>query len=464
MKRDQQIHFLVVEDEIEIADIICLFLGGYFCASFTVVKSGDQAVEVLQAEGSLFQMVISDFNMAQGDGKVVFDYVRQHFPQTPFMLVTSDSWSEHPEFHNIPNVGYVPKPFVDDTLVSEVERLMKICELKTNREHQHVGISLQTLSNIKTVAYPLFVKLGEYKYVRFVNQGTEITAGDLVKYRQKGISYLYVERADFNGFISKFRQKVLNDMVFRGISFKTQDALELSSAVQEIMQGAARTFGLSAETQELATRNLELVKGLSEKITELDSIFQWASFSEMEYTFIHSVLICYLTTEVVSHLKIDTPYASEILALAACFHDMALENHQVKNEQRFIRAIALHSSINREDLLSVREHSEVASQMVKNWTTCPPEVVTIIKEHHERPDGSGFPSEKRGDQIHELSACFIVCEDLVQNYLELKDKASVEKYFIERAKFYSPVPFQPIYNYLTQKLLGPTKSTATAAS
>ncbi len=464
MKRDQQIHILVVEEEAEIADIICLFLGGHFSASFTILKNGEQAVEVLLTKGLQFQMIISDFNMANGEGKMLIEYVHKNFPQTPFMLVTRDPWNELTEFHSFSNVGYVAKPFVDDTLIAEADRLIKKCDLKPNREHQYVGISLQTLSNIKSVMHPLFIKLNEDKYVRFVNPGTEISKEDLTKYKQKAITYLYVERVQFNEFISKFRHKVLNDMVFKDINFRPQEALELSTAVQEIVQAAAKTFGISPEIQELAIRNLELVKGLSEKITELDSIFQWATFSEMEYAFVHSVLICYLTTEVVTNLGIDSPYASEILALASCFHDMALENHQVKNEQRFIKAISLNSNINREDLLSVREHTEVTSKMVKSWTSCPAEVVTIIKEHHEKPDGTGFPSEKQAHQIHELSACFIVCEDLVQNYLELKDKALVEKYFIGQAKFYSPEPFKKIYDYLVQKLIGAVKSPSSAAS
>jgi response regulator RpfG family c-di-GMP phosphodiesterase len=434
------------------------FWGGHFAASYTIATSGEQAIEALRKNGSQFQMVISDFNMPKGNGKVVLEFVRSQWPEMPFLLLTSDSWSDHPEFQNQARVGYVAKPFADETLVNEVEKLMKVCSLESSREHQYVGVSLQTLSNIRDVTHPLFVKINDDKYVRFLNAGSEMTLGDLQKYRQKGISFLYVEKAHFADFISRFKNKVLNDMIFRGLSGKPQETLELSAALQEIVMGAAKAFGLSEDTQELAKRNLELVKHLSEKLTELDSIFQWASFSEQEYNFLHSILITYLATAVVNGLGFKTPHAGEILAFAACFHDIALENHQIKNEQRFIKALLLNSNMNREDLLAVREHPEVAAQMVKGWAACPSEVATVIREHHEKPDRSGFPSEKSWDQIHELSACFIVCEDLVQSYLDHKDRATVEKYFIEKAPFYSQGIFKQIHEFLLNKLSNGARS------
>lgn len=456
MKKNRAVHFLVVEDEVEIADIICLFVGGGFSAQFTVARSGEEALQFLSKIDAHFDMVISDFNMPKGDGLFVYNYVKEHHAQLPFILVTSDAWGEHPEFHGSARVGYVAKPFIDDTLMNEVERILKLCDLESYREHQYVGISLQTLVNFKFINHPMFVKLNEDKYVRFLNAGSTITPDDIAKYRQKGISYLYVEKEIFNTFISDFKAKVLNEMVFRGFQYKTQEALEISTAVQEILVGATRTFGLSPETQDLAQRNLELVKGLSERIVELDSVFQWASFSQMEYSFLHSVLICYLTTEVARNLPIAIPHASEILALASCFHDIALENHQVKNEPRFIKAIEINSNINREDMLSVREHSEVAVQMMKNWPTCPQEVLKIIIEHHERPDGKGFPAGKVAADISDLGACFIVCEDLAQTYLEYKDKVTVIRQFSSRTQFYAQGPFAKYHHYLLDKLLGNT--------
>ena len=80
-------------------------------------------------------------------------------------------------------------------------------------------------------------------------------------------------------------------------------------------------------------------------------------------------------------------------------------------------------------------------------------MVTIIREHHERPDGSGFPEQKTWETINELSAVFIVCEDFVQSYLEHKDRGAVEKYFKSQARIYSQGVFLRVHQYLMQKLI-----------
>jgi len=452
MEKNRTLNFLVIEDEEEVADVICLFLGGHYAASFTVAKNGEEAVEMLKKEGHQYQMIISDYNMPNGNGSFVYNYISSHLSSTPFMLVTSDSWSDHKEFHNKERVGYVSKPFIDDTLIKETDRLLRACHVELNLDHKYVGISLPTLANIRTISYPLFIKLSEDKYVKILNSDTMIDEKEVSKFRQKGITYLYVERANFPSFISEFKEKVTNQMLFKIGSLKPHESFELSAIVHEVVIGAVKSFGLSKETEELARKNIDMVRQISEKQTELNSIFQWAVYSEQEYAFAHSVLICYLAAEVARHLNFKSPFSSEILSLAAYFHDLSLENHQIKNEGRFVKALFMQSKINKEDLVAVKDHPISASEALKGWLVCPQELYAVVREHHERPDGKGFPEGKIAEQIGELSACFIVCEDLVQNYLELKDRHLIKQYFESQREIYSREPFKRVHEYLMNKL------------
>lgn len=452
MNSKSQIKFLVVEDELEISDIICLFLASRFDADFTTVHSGQQAVAELSEKPGQFQMVISDFNMAEGNGKFVFDYMRLNTPQTPFVLITSDAWSEHPEFHHNERVGYVAKPFSDEALISEVERLFMNCAIELKENRNYVGISIPTLVKIKQVSFPLFIKINEDKYVRLVNPGGEMTPEDSAKYHQKGIHYLYVEKSHFSEYIGKFKTKVLSDMIFKGPTGQTREDLNLTLAVQEVVLGAVRTFGLSDETQVLAKKSFEMVRSLTERISELNNILDWAQFTEEEYNFTHGLMISLLATDVARAFNLNYPHSAEILAMAACFHDVALENHQIRNEPRFVKALLLNSTMNKQDLAAVRDHTEAGVKILRQWKACPAELIDLIAEHHERPDGSGFPKGKNWEQISDLSACFIVSEDLAQMYLELRDRAAVEKYFAGQAHFYNRGIFKKIHEYLLAKL------------
>lgn len=453
VKNKSTINFLVVEDEPEIADVICLFLGGYYAASFTVATNGADAVELLKRDGDQFQMIISDYNMPNGNGNLVFEYAKVHLNKTPFMLVTSDTWADHKEFHEHGCIGYVSKPFADDVLIREVDRLLKQCHLDVNVDHKYVGISIATLVNIRTISHPLYVKLSEDKFVKILNSDSLITTEEVIKFRQKGISFLFVERVNFPAFIRSFKDKVLNQMLFKGDGLKACESLELSAGIHEVVLGAVKNFGISKETEELALKNIAMVRKMTEKFSELGSVLRWAEYSQQEYSFSHSVLICYLATEVVRNIQFSFPFSSEILSLAAYFHDVSLENHQVKNEVRFLKALSMHSKINKEDLAAVKIHAVESSEKLKKWLVCPQELYTVVSEHHEKPDGTGFPDNKKAGQIHELSACFIVCEDLVQNYLEHKDRATVIKYFEAQRELYAAEPFKRVHEFLLNKLI-----------
>lgn len=452
MKTNEAIHFLIVEDEEEVSDVVCLFLAGCFEASFTVASCGNKAIELLKSNSHQFKMIVSDFNMPNGNGSDLFKYVKEHHPNLPFMLVTSDSWNDHREFHGFAHVGYVAKPFTDDTLADEAKRLMMACNLEVYQEHQFVGISLPVLLNIKSITHPVYVKLNNEKYVKFINPGIEISKEDIEKYKQKGILSLYVEKRHFPEFINQFKNRVVENMLFRGIKSIPQEALELSATVQDMLLGAVRNLGTSKETEELAQKNVCFVRDMIQSHSELNSIVNWAYYTQQEYTCAHSVLISYLTTDVSNHLTFQTPNASEILALSAFFHDISLENHQIKNEIRFIKALSLNSKINKSDLDLVKRHPEISINKLKGWKFCPEEVIRIVREHHEKPNGSGFPDGKTADQIGELTACFIVCEDLAQCLLELKDRNAVELYFQSLAALYSSPKFKPTYDYLCSKL------------
>lgn len=445
MNEKRTLHFLIVEDELEIADIICLFLAGQYNAQFTTSPSGNGAIEILQANADQFHMVLSDFNMANGNGGVLFDYMRKNHLEIPFILITSDSWHDHKGFHNIENVGYIQKPFVDDTLIEEVERILKKITFNADRDHQYVGVSIQTLAKINNIVHPLYVKLADDKFVKIMNALTDFNQAEVARFKLKQINVLYVEKEYYSDFISKFRNKVVNDMIFRGLNIGSIEALSLSTSVQEVIMGAVKAFGWSQETQDMAIKNLQIVKALVDKTEELHSVFEWASGTDHDYIFVHSILNCFMTTALAQSYQFKGEFAQEYLALASFFHDASLEAHQVKNEGRFLKAAALKIPINKEDWLWIKDHPEASANMLALWSPCPAEVITIIRQHHEKPDGSGFPEGLKDTQIHELAACFIIAEEIVISYLELKDRLAVEKHLRSLESIYKNEPFATFY-------------------
>src|SRR5690606_14658218 len=90
---------------------------------------------------------------------------------------------------------------------------------------------------------------------------------------------------------------------------------------------------------------------------------------------------------------------------------------KIQNLQEFEK---LKNSLTEEDQKIFLSHPKDAANLIKRYfTTAPPDTDVLAYQHHELPDGSGFPMGLRADKISPLSALFIVASEF--SYYFLKD-------------------------------------------
>ena len=67
-------------------------------------------------------------------------------------------------------------------------------------------------------------------------------------------------------------------------------------------------------------------------------------------------------------------------------------------------------------MITVKKNSHPwqEAELVRRFQKMPPDVDTIILQHHERPDGTGFPRGLDFRRIAPLSAVFIVAEEFAE--------------------------------------------------
>jgi len=83
----------------------------------------------------------------------------------------------------------------------------------------------------------------------------------------------------------------------------------------------------------------------------------------------------------------------------------------------------------------VLEHPNIAERSLEGMREVPPDVALIIKQHHELPKGTGYPSKLTFQKISPLSSVFIVSHDLTE-YILANPKWTMSNYItIARSKF-----------------------------
>jgi putative nucleotidyltransferase with HDIG domain len=73
------------------------------------------------------------------------------------------------------------------------------------------------------------------------------------------------------------------------------------------------------------------------------------------------------------------------------------------------RAMERDVILNEDDWRDIRRHPEIGATLLKDLGVYGP-VAEIVRAHHERPDGRGYPSRLRGDQIPEIAKIVAVAE------------------------------------------------------
>ena len=112
------------------------------------------------------------------------------------------------------------------------------------------------------------------------------------------------------------------------------------------------------------------------------------------YTFKHSVNVGFYATSLAVTLLKDKLTQQDIVKLSQGFflHDLGMTRieREVLNKT---------TPLTRQEQLAIRNHPALGYAMLEESGHLSPEAATIVMNHHERTDGSGYPNSRKGDEI-----------------------------------------------------------------
>ncbi|ADJ62463.1 HD-GYP domain-containing protein [Herbaspirillum seropedicae] len=121
-----------------------------------------------------------------------------------------------------------------------------------------------------------------------------------------------------------------------------------------------------------------------------------------EYTYLHSIAVCTLMVALARTLGMDDIACKEA-GLAGYLHDVG-------------KAFIPLEILNKPDRLSEQEykiiqrHPALGYDYLKGFSGVPDYVLDVCLHHHEKIDGSGYPSRHQGNQISVYSRMAAVCD------------------------------------------------------
>lgn len=329
------------------------------------------------------------------------------------------------EGHQVPLISYDKDPGevphgITSLNLDEEKNFSGFCEqlfdlpifkgaIQPQEEVEYSRVRLFFFWRFDKVDFPISLKLGENKYVKILNAGEKYGTSFLEKYQEKNQQYLYVEKKHFKELTLSLYRKPLVD--FGGELSEGEKRLRRT----QFMQQMVLSVGVTPEV--IATAEEDLAKIIAEAknkktLSKLLLILEKSG----SYNSDHANLLAYLTAAMCDELGWSTRRSKEKLGFASLFHDVSLvESRLAVINYRSMQEL---NHFDRKNQQRYKDHPLKCADLVKEITAKYPQVDTIIAQHHERPDGTGFPYGKDYNQILPLSCVFIVAHDFVSRVYE----------------------------------------------
>lgn len=145
-------------------------------------------------------------------------------------------------------------------------------------------------------------------------------------------------------------------------------------------------------TSRLREANADLLKALVKAIETRDP-----------YTSGHSLRVSFLSRRIAEKLGLPRR-AVERIEQAALLHDIG------KIESIYTAILCKPDSLTAEERVVIQSHVTKGEEVLRNLSSFPEEVVQIVRHHHEREDGHGYPDGLVGDAIPIGARIVSICD------------------------------------------------------
>ena len=319
-------------------------------------------------------------------------------------------------------------------------------------ESQYLGIPLTLLTKIQEIRHPLHIKISEQKFVKVVTENTIFDQSELERFKEKQCTHLYIEKSHITDFFSIYQKVMLSQQYFDSMTIDT--SLEALNANVDLLQNFSEQLGWSKETQALAEKNIQLAMTILSKTKDPFEVLRKLTNKNESYFATHSSLLALGCITLLKNLGWDKNYGVEKIAMASILHDMCLTPLELQNKRNFLNVIDIPEYEKVKEVAIIKEHTTKAADFAEQMPYCHPDVVKVIRNHHENPKGTGFPNHLKAAELDQLSSVFILTEDIVDHYMEYPDESHLREYIASLESKYNVGYFLPAWQSLYQSCMG----------
>ncbi len=255
----------------------------------------------------------------------------------------------------------------------------------------------------------IYLKISNDKFIKIIHAGDEYKRDFIYKFSDKRVRYLYIEEGDYDHFSGC----ILNTpfLIFSENS-EEMDSMDLCSMTLEVIHDLVKTTGISPDVIKLVDAVTNKIESdINRKSNLRDLLFRLKN--RRDYLYDHSYLVAYLSIAVCREMEWDSETTRNKLTYAAILHDVLIDDPELAFA--FDLGLDELSTFSEKDIEEYKKHPELTARLISDCSRLPPNIDKIVLQHHERPNGTGFPRRLSATNISKLSGIFNLCHEFVND-------------------------------------------------
>jgi CheY-like chemotaxis protein len=405
---------LIIDDEENIRELIKLGIEIEITADFLEAKDGKEALEVVRSAPDI-DLIICDYNMPRLNGGAVYKTLIQENFNIPYVLCSSDGPNDFPDFTDRKIfIFHIEKPNVIESIPLVLEKYREFTKSKTldPSSEEYIATCCHLLLYLGICPTPIFIKLSENKYVQIFKDRDLIDPKDLEKYTVNNYCPLYIKRNDAKKFLD-FSEK--NIFTFLDLEEITGDQLV---TLHDIMALLANDYQLNPQMLKITNAVVQKSLDFISKFPSAKSLMTEYFKKNNAYLPLQSIMTSHIALGITQKMSWSSEMIQFKLATAGILQNVVLPRFDLTQYEE-INAIHHNKSTHDKKVIAQYfTHPELAAQIVKQLKDISPDIDRLILEHHELPNGLGFPRKLISSNIDTLSAVFIMSSQLAETIFE----------------------------------------------
>lgn len=271
-------------------------------------------------------------------------------------------------------------------------------------------IRLKRFYNFDKVCCDVYIQLSAKKYVKLLNANDIYENYQIEKYEEKGKKFLFIETIHYQRFQKQFGNLVL-DKLEKAQNLPPEVKVVAELAAFDHVLNQAREFGITPITANQVMRSVESNLKTLKKLPKLEALLK-RIMRGGDYISEHSLMLSYFAGQICMATSWGNHQSLEKLSMAALIHDVFLDDERLAQVHDLKEAKV--KGFSSEEIEKIKSHPGEAAKVINEGESIFPDVDTIVIQHHEQPDQSGFPRGLGALSISPLSCVFIIASELTE--------------------------------------------------